>query len=105
MKPEGQSESIMDIESCLPPLCSSDASVTDYIKNLEQVEDQLLDFYNGNNNWIKKHTWVMKQAKHIEYQLITNSLPRIAGESIGEHHANDDPVLIGIGLGDFKSFG
>ncbi|KAF9309186.1 hypothetical protein BG006_005147, partial [Podila minutissima] len=49
---------------------------------MQPVEDQLLEFYNGNNNRFKKHTWDMERAKHIEYQAIANSLLRIVGGSI-----------------------
>ncbi|KAI7821855.1 hypothetical protein BC939DRAFT_454689 [Gamsiella multidivaricata] len=101
--PAGQSDSIADIESCPPPIRGPEASVTNYIEMLEQVEDRLLDFYNGNNNRFNKHTWDMKRAKHIEYQAIANSLLRIVGGSIGERCKDDNPVLIGVGLGQFGS--
>ncbi|KAI7831144.1 hypothetical protein BC939DRAFT_221104 [Gamsiella multidivaricata] len=101
--PAGQSNSIADIESCLPPIRGPEASVTNYIEMLEQVEDRLLNFYNGNNNRLNKHTWDMKRAKHIEYQAIANSLLRIVGGSIGERCKDDNPVLIGVGLGQFGS--
>ncbi|KAF9344737.1 hypothetical protein BGX26_003974 [Mortierella sp. AD094] len=101
--PEGQLESIADIESRLPPLQGPEASVTNYIEKPEQVEDRLSDFYNGNNNRFKKHTWDMKRAKHIEYQAIANSLLKIVGGSIGERRKEGNPVLIGVGLGHFGS--
>ncbi|KAI7816129.1 hypothetical protein BC939DRAFT_470271, partial [Gamsiella multidivaricata] len=87
--------------SQLPPLRGPEASVTNYVARLEQVEDQLMEFYNGNNNRFKKNTWDMERAKHIEYQAIANSLLRIVGRSIGERCKS--PVLIGVGLGDFRS--
>ncbi|KAG0369561.1 hypothetical protein BGZ54_009622, partial [Gamsiella multidivaricata] len=93
--------SIEQIESQLPPLRGPEASVTNYVARLEQVEDQLMEFYNGNNNRFKKNTWDMERAKHIEYQAIANSLLKIVGGSIGERCKS--PVLIGVGLGDFRS--
>ncbi|KAF9312624.1 hypothetical protein BG003_006091, partial [Podila horticola] len=101
--PDGQSESIADIESSLPPLRGREASVTNYIERLGQVEDRLLEFHNGNNNRFKKHTWDMERAKHIEYQAIANSLLGIVGGSVGEHCKEDNRVLIGVGLGQFGS--
>ncbi|KAG0036537.1 hypothetical protein BGZ82_004071 [Podila clonocystis] len=101
--PDGQSESIAHIESSLPPLRGHEANVTNYIERLEQVEDRLLEFYNGNNNRFKKHTWDMERAKHIEYQAIANSLLGIIGGSVGEHRKEDNRVLIGVGLGQFGS--
>ncbi|KAI7821005.1 hypothetical protein BC939DRAFT_456836, partial [Gamsiella multidivaricata] len=77
--PEGQPQSIEQIESQLPPLRGPEASVTNYVARLEQVEDQLMEFYNGNNNRSKKNTWDMERAKHIEYQAIANSLLKIVG--------------------------
>ncbi|KAI7820375.1 hypothetical protein BC939DRAFT_457798, partial [Gamsiella multidivaricata] len=99
--PEGQPQSIEQIESQLPPLRGPEASVTNYVARLEQVEDQLMEFYNGNNNRFKKNTWDMERAKHIEYQAIANSLLKIVGGSIGERCKS--PVLIGVSLGDFRS--
>ncbi|KAF8933292.1 hypothetical protein EDD21DRAFT_351669 [Dissophora ornata] len=48
--PDNQSESITDIESRLPPLRGQGSGIINYVKELERVEDRLLDFYNGNNN-------------------------------------------------------
>ncbi|KAI8595980.1 hypothetical protein EDD21DRAFT_448198 [Dissophora ornata] len=103
LTPEGQAESVATIESQLPPLRGAAASVSDYITQLEQVEDQLLEFYDGNNNKFKKHTWDLERAKHIEYQTIANSLLKSVGGSLGERCM--DPVLIGVGLGKFGSSG
>ncbi|KAF9919772.1 hypothetical protein BGZ67_001824, partial [Mortierella alpina] len=47
----------------------------------------------------------MKRALHKEYQAIANSLLGIVGGNIGEHRKDDNAVLIGVGLGDFKSSG
>ncbi|KAF8921699.1 hypothetical protein BGZ58_003994 [Dissophora ornata] len=77
--------------------------VTNYIEKLEQLEDQLSNFYNGSNSRFKKHTWDMERAKHIEHQAIANNLLKIVGGSIGERRKEGNPVLIGVGLGQFVS--
>ncbi|KAG0091016.1 hypothetical protein BGZ93_005340 [Podila epicladia] len=92
--PDGQSESIAHIESSLPPLRGHEASVTNYIERLGQVEDQLLGIYNDNNNRYKKHTWDMEGAMHIEYPAIANKLRGIVGSSVGEQRKEDHRVLI-----------
>ncbi|KAF9100598.1 hypothetical protein BGX27_000325 [Mortierella sp. AM989] len=84
-KPDIGLQSIAVIESQLPPLRGLDASVVGYVTKLEE------------------HTWDMERAKHVEYQAIANSLLQIVGGSLGRHRADDNPVLIGIGLGEFGS--
>jgi hypothetical protein len=103
--PENQSESIATIESRLPPLRGPKASVINYIKQLERVEDRLMDFYNGNKNRFKRHTLDMENTKQAEYQTIANGLLGIVGGSIGRPRGVANPVLIGVGLGKFKSTG
>ncbi|KAG0292157.1 hypothetical protein BGZ96_004453 [Linnemannia gamsii] len=103
--PEDQSDSIANIESRLPALRGPGSSVINYMKELERVEDRLLDFYNGNNNRFKKHTLVMKNAKHAEYQAIASRLLGIVGGSIGRPRDVSNPVLIGVGLGKFQRIG
>lgn len=103
--PENQSESIANIESHLPPRRGPEASVINYIKQLEHVEVRLMDFYNGNNNRFKKHTFDMRNAIHMEYQAIANSLLGVMGGTIGRPRDDANPVLIGVGLGKFQSTG
>ncbi|KAG0057380.1 hypothetical protein BGZ83_010839 [Gryganskiella cystojenkinii] len=102
-KPDIKLQSIATIESQLPPLRGPHTSIVNYVTKLEEVEERLSDFYNGNNDCFRKHTWDMKRAKHVEYQAIANSLLQIVGGSQGEHRKGDNPVLIGIGLGKFGS--
>ncbi|KAF9944767.1 hypothetical protein BGZ70_004356 [Mortierella alpina] len=103
LEPNIELQSIAEIESQLPPLRGPGTSILDYVARLEEVEDRLLDFYAGEDNRFVKHSWDMQRAKHKEYQAIANSLLGIVGGSVGEHCRKDNPVLIGIGLGDFKS--
>ncbi|KAG0345258.1 hypothetical protein BGZ54_005609, partial [Gamsiella multidivaricata] len=72
LKPDIGLQSTAHIESQLSPLRGPDTSVTNYIEELEKVENRLLEFYNGDNFRFKKHTWDMERAKHIEYQAIAN---------------------------------
>ncbi|KAF9913876.1 hypothetical protein FBU30_002986, partial [Linnemannia zychae] len=66
--PEGFSDSVAKIESQLPPLRGADANVNNYVAILEQVEDQLVAFYNGKNNKYKRNMWDAERSKYIEYQ-------------------------------------
>ena len=93
-------QSVKDLEARLPPLRGPNASVVDYVAELEEVEKRLLEFYDSSR--YKKHTWDMNSAMHIEYQTIANSLLRSVGGSLGTHHKKDNPVLIGIGMGQFE---
>lgn len=103
--PEDQTESIEHIESRLPPLRGPSANIINYIRELERVEDRLHEFYNGNGNRFKKHTLDMKNAKQAEYEAIANRLLGAVGGSIGRRRDEANPVVIGVGLGKFKSTG
>lgn len=103
--PDQRSKSIAHIESELPPLRGPGANVAEYVKKLEEVEERLSEFYTGNKNRFKKHGWDMERAKQAEYQAIATSLLGIVGGSIGRHRDPANPVLIGVGLGQFKSTG
>ncbi|KAF9945326.1 hypothetical protein BGZ72_001469, partial [Mortierella alpina] len=105
LEPDIALQSISEIESQLPSLRGPGASVVGYVTKLEEVEGRLLDFYAGENNRFLKHSWDMTRAKHKEYQAIANSLLGVVGGSIGEQRKSDNPVLIGVGLGDFSSAG
>jgi len=50
--PEGKGEekSIMDIETHLPPLRGPGASIVEYVRELEQVEQCLKKFYTGDDH-------------------------------------------------------
>lgn len=102
-KQEGEQESIAEIESHLPPLKGQGASVFNYVTELEKVEQRLLEFYGGHDQQYKRHKWDMERALHYEYQLIAKRLLGIVGGSIGRPRDSSNPVLIGIGLGQFNT--
>jgi len=116
----GRQESIADLESRLPPLRSPASSIANYRETLEPtgalpytdekhkeepVEGRLLEIYNGSNNRFKKHTWDQERAKKAEYQAFASSLLRIVGGDMGRPRDPDNPVLMAVGLGQFKSVG
>ncbi|KAI8606022.1 hypothetical protein EDD21DRAFT_79589 [Dissophora ornata] len=104
--PEGEEVSITDVETRLPPLRGPGASVVDYVRELEQVEQRLKKFYAGDDHRYKRHHWDMKRARQAEYQTVAERLLGIVGGSLGrrvEDNKDTDPVLIGIGLGQFSS--
>ncbi|KAF9542198.1 hypothetical protein BGW38_009798, partial [Lunasporangiospora selenospora] len=92
--PEGQTRSVAEIESQLPPLRGSESSVSLYFEELDKAKDQLSEFYNGKKNRFKRHTFDMAKAKHAEYQTIANRLLGIVGGNIGKPRDDADPVLI-----------
>ncbi|KAG0286046.1 hypothetical protein BGZ97_007569, partial [Linnemannia gamsii] len=99
--PEKQEESIHHLESHLPPLRGQSASVIEYARELEEMEERLKSFYSGDDNRFKRHKWDMNRAKQVEYQLMAERLLNIVGGSLGrriEDNKNQDPILIGVGL-------
>lgn len=118
-KGENGSESITEMESRLPPVRGLGASITNYKKALQSqkngphhekessgtVEAQLLQLYNGRHHRYKKHGWDMRRAKKAEFQAIAARLLAIVGGNIGERRNPSNGVIIGIGLGRFKSLG
>ncbi|KAF9284831.1 hypothetical protein BGZ88_009765 [Linnemannia elongata] len=104
--PEGEEESVADIESRLPPLRGQSASIINYVEELEQVETRLKSFYAGDDNRFRKHSWDMERAKFAEYQALAERLLNVVGGSLGrriEENEDKDPILIGVGLGQFSS--
>ncbi|OAQ31430.1 hypothetical protein K457DRAFT_136326 [Linnemannia elongata AG-77] len=104
--PEGQDESIHSLESHLPPLRGHSASVIEYARELEEVEERLKTFYTGDHHRFNRSKWDMSRARHEEYQLMAERLLNIVGGSLGrriEDNKEQDPVLIGVGLGQFES--
>ncbi|KAG9061323.1 hypothetical protein KI688_007301 [Linnemannia hyalina] len=99
---DGQQVSISDIESRLPPLKGQGSSVINYVQELKRVEECLQKFYAGSGNLYKRQKWDMERARDYEYQLIANRLPGIVGGSLGERYDPSNPVLIGVGLGNFS---
>ncbi|KAG9066448.1 hypothetical protein KI688_001674 [Linnemannia hyalina] len=92
---EGEQETIEDIETRLPPLEGQGASVVDYVAELKEVENRLLEFYGGRDQQYKRHKWDMERARHYEYQLIADRLLGIVGGSIGRPRDPSNAVLIG----------
>ncbi|KAF9126055.1 hypothetical protein BGX30_000181 [Mortierella sp. GBA39] len=101
--PDGEQESISDIETHLPPLKGQGASVINYMKELERVERRLLEFYSGSDDQYNRHVWDTERARHAEYQLLADRLFNIVGGSLGAQRDPSNPVLIGIGLGKFAT--
>lgn len=105
--PQGDEEkSITYIETHLPPLRGQDASVIEYVRELEQVEQRLKKFYTGDDHRYQRHRWDMARARQAEYQAIAERLLGIVGGSLGrrvEDNKDTDPILIGVGLGQFAS--
>lgn len=101
--PEGGENSISDLESSLPPLRGEGASVIKYLEVLETVQDPLDDFYNGRNMLYKRHAWDAKRAKQEEFRKVADRLLNAIGGSVGAKRKDDNMVVIGIGLGQFKS--
>ena len=81
--PDGEQESISDIETNQPALKGQGASVIKYIKELEMVEKRLLEFYSGSDYQYKRHVWDMERARFIEFQVIADRLFNIVGGSSG----------------------
>ncbi|KAF9107457.1 hypothetical protein BGX29_006324 [Mortierella sp. GBA35] len=100
--PEGETKSIADIESALPPLRGDGSRVVKYTAELKG-ENRLLEFYNGDNNRYKRYQWDLRRARQEEYSAIANRLLSIVDGSIGRIKDKSDPVLIGVGLGQFDS--
>ncbi|KAK3845095.1 MAG: hypothetical protein J3R72DRAFT_49818 [Linnemannia gamsii] len=101
--PPGASKSVEQIESQLPALCGEGASVVAYLAEVDKFQDQLDNFYNGNNDIYMKHEWDAKRARDQEFKVVANRLLGVVGGSIGCKRKDDNMVVIGIGLGDFSS--
>lgn len=106
MIPEGEGESVADIETRLPPLRGQSASVINCIEELVLVEARLKDIYAGDDNRFKKHGWDLERAKQTEYQTLVERPINIVGGNLGrriEDNEDKEPILIGVGLGQFSS--
>ncbi|KAG0284058.1 hypothetical protein BGZ98_006052, partial [Dissophora globulifera] len=100
--PDGEQDSIGDIEKNLPPLKGQGASVINYVKRLEMSEKRLLEFYSGSEYQYKRHVWDMERARIIEFDLITERLLSIVGGTSGCQRDPLNHVLIAVGLGQFS---
>jgi hypothetical protein len=94
-------QSISDMESHLPPYRGPDGSVKKYASARQEMETVLYDFHN--KPAIKKNAWNAQLAKEQEFRLVADRLLRMVGGSTGAKREDDNIVIIGIGLGDFKS--
>ncbi|KAF9928552.1 hypothetical protein FBU30_002290 [Linnemannia zychae] len=106
IKPEGQNTqpmSVSEIESSLPSFHGQEANLTDYLNLRNNCQNALNLFYNDRKFTFKKHKWLMKEAREEEFKRLTDGLLRMVGGTIGERRKPEDKVVIGIGLGDFKS--
>ncbi|KAF9118288.1 hypothetical protein BGX30_004680 [Mortierella sp. GBA39] len=65
------------------------------------METVLYDFHN--KPAIKKNAWNAQRAKEQEFRLVADRLLRMVGGSTGAKRQDDNFVIIGVGLGDFKS--
>jgi hypothetical protein len=100
METTEESQSISDIESHLPPHRGPDSSVEKYVSARQERETVLYDFYN--KPAIKKNYWNAQQAKEQEFRLVAERLLQMVGGTIGAKRQNNNYVIIGIGLGEFK---
>ncbi|KAF9977791.1 Rad2 nuclease [Actinomortierella ambigua] len=95
--------SIEKIESNLPPLTGRDGSIAAYLAYRDRHQHHLNTFYNDDNFVYKKHVWDAKRAKQEEYSKIANALLNAVGGSIGQRRAEDNHVVIAIGLSRFQT--
>lgn len=98
--PEGHDRPLEEIESGMPSLRGQNADYQSYAAYLEEHHDQIQEFYGTK---FLSHQWDCKRAKEAEYAAITDQLLRMVGGSIGEKRKDSNNVVIGIGLGQFKS--
>ncbi|KAG9067690.1 hypothetical protein KI688_011277 [Linnemannia hyalina] len=104
------------ITSAQPPVTDSLVTIRDlptitwrvieYVTELEQVEQRLKKFYTGDDHRYQRRRWDMARARQAEYQTIAERLLGIVGGSLGrrvEDNKDTDPILIGVGLGQFAS--
>jgi hypothetical protein len=95
--------SIQDLKSNLPPLRGIDASRSNYAKSIEECQEQLDTFYNGNNMLVRRHSWNTTRGYHAEFAVITNWLLNMVGGAVGRRRKKTEKVVIVVGLGQFSS--
>ncbi|KAG0014587.1 hypothetical protein BGZ82_001717, partial [Podila clonocystis] len=96
---EGE-KSIAEIETDLPALRGSAASIAKYVKDSKVVELELETFYNS--IVLKKHKWDAQRARDKEFELIAKRLLKMVGGNPGRKRDKKDKAIIGIGLGEFS---
>ncbi|KAF9923723.1 hypothetical protein FBU30_006226, partial [Linnemannia zychae] len=95
--------SVSEIESSLPAYRGHEANVTSYLDSRKNYQNALDSFYNDSKFTYKKYKLLMKEARKEEFNKLTDGLLRMVGGTVGEGRKPEDKVVIGIGLGDFKS--
>lgn len=99
-QPRVGGESISLIETGLPHRHGPEASISDYIARVKEVENDLDSFYGS--VVLKKHKWNARKVRTEEYRLIANCLLQLVGGSLGAKREAEDKVVIGVGLGQFS---
>ncbi|KAG0254341.1 hypothetical protein DFQ27_006905 [Actinomortierella ambigua] len=94
---------INTIESSLPPLRGPNASIAGHCRVRAANRAHLDKFYNGHQFKFKRYKNMAKSARAQEFHRLADSLLRMVGGTIGEKKAVENKVVIGIGMGDFKS--
>ncbi|KAF9160238.1 hypothetical protein DFQ26_005748 [Actinomortierella ambigua] len=95
--------SISTLESAVPPLRGANGCFPKHVDRNEDNKEVLDKFYNGNKFFLKRHKWHARRGRQEEYHRLADGLLRMVGGSIGEKKDKDNPVVVGIGLGRFRS--
>ncbi|KAF9126349.1 hypothetical protein BG015_004706, partial [Linnemannia schmuckeri] len=101
--PQGFHTSISEIESMLSAWRGADASVFEYLEYLEDVEERLDNYYNGDRMRYKRHDWDATRARNEEFKTIANRPLGPLGSTIGAKRDTENLAVIGVGLGEFDS--
>ncbi|KAI8600435.1 hypothetical protein EDD21DRAFT_354561 [Dissophora ornata] len=96
------SASISSIETNLPRLRGTRASIKEYVGRLKDVEAHIDSLYNS-NMVLKKHRRNARKARDEEYLQIANRLFKLVGGSIGAKRKDSIKVAIGEGLGKLST--
>ena len=95
------SYTLSQIMSSLPPLKGPNASFTKYMIRLDEIAPEMDAFF-GSKRYSKR-LWDLKKAQEAEYSIMTDSLLKMVGGSIGRQIREDERVLIAIGNSNFSS--
>jgi len=96
-------ESIVDIESNLPPRTGEDSDVLKYLECLDRAITILDRFYNGNHHRFKRRGWDARKAFEAEFAVITDRILSVVGGSVSRKREDSCKVVIALGLGKFSS--
>ncbi|KAG0263678.1 hypothetical protein DFQ27_001635 [Actinomortierella ambigua] len=95
--------SISTIESAVSPLRGANGCFSKHVDRNEDNKEVLDKFYNGNKFFFKRHKWHARRARQGVYYRLADGFLRMVGGSIGEKKDKDNPVVVRIGLGRFRS--